>query len=191
MDLIMELTDVDSASWQARNENPRFNFGAVLTSGDERAIPIAWARLLLPESWAPRHGHDAQRASLVLHMELSGANSTSAKAANLRTWQQRFAQALNLPTALAMFLVDHLGLDTRGDPATEAGLWLEASAVLTELVDIDGLKVVPGSPQLSQFTGYAVAEADGIDSEHLARAWLRTMSDSCLHLYGSTPGPSE
>jgi hypothetical protein len=185
MNFISELTDVGRASWRARNENPRFNFGAILTSGDEDATPIAWARLLLPESWAPRYGHDARRASLVLHVELSGANGASAKAANLLTWQQRFAQALKLPTALATFLVDDLGLDASGDPPTEAGLWLEASAVLTELVDIDGLTVVPGSPQLSDFTGYAVAVADGLDGERLALAWLRMMSDSCLHIDGS------
>lgn len=185
MDLIRELTDVGTASWQARNENPRFNFGAVLTSGGEDVTPIAWARLLLPERWAPRYGHDSRVTSLVLQVELGGTDGTSAEAASLAIWQQRFARALRLPTALAAFLVDNLDLQTSGDPPAEVALWLEASTSLTELVDIDGLGVVAGSPQLSDFTGYAVAEADGQDRGRLALAWLRIMCDSCLHLDGS------
>jgi len=185
MDLISELTEVGNTSWQARNENPRFNFGGVLTSGGEEITPIAWARLLLPESWAPRHGHDARRASLVLHIELDGPDDAPPNAASLVSWHQCFAQALRLPMVLAAFLEEGLSLSTSADPPTEVALWLEASTVLTELVDIDGLGVVPGSPQSSEFTGYAVAATDGQDRDSLALTWLRTMCDSRLHLTSS------
>jgi hypothetical protein len=185
MDFIRELTQVDSASWQPRNENPRFNFAAVLTSGSDDVTPRAWARILLPESWAPRYGHDAERASFVLHVELSGADGSAPRPRKLAIWQQRFAFALRLPTGLAAFLADELSLETAGDPPLEMALWLDASKKLMELVDIDGSSVVPGSPQRGDFTGYAIAESDGRDSERLAATWLRTMCDSSLHLRDS------
>ena len=65
MDLVAELTDVSNETWKARDERPRFNFGAVLAGDDENEVPAAWARLLLPESRSSHFGRDPRYADLV------------------------------------------------------------------------------------------------------------------------------
>jgi hypothetical protein len=56
MDLVAELADVTGKTWRSRDERPRFNFAAVLAGDDENEVPAAWARLLLPETWASHFG---------------------------------------------------------------------------------------------------------------------------------------
>lgn len=111
MELISDLTDVADMTWRARDENPRFNFGAALAS--------------------------------------------------------------------------NLGLTTSSDPKAEIAIWLKAHGTsLTELVDIEGMTVIPGSPQSNWFMAFAVADAAGQREEALARTWLGQLCDSALHLDG-------
>ena len=62
MDFIAELTSVTGKTWKAREDRPRFNFGAALVGDDETEDPAAWARLLLPQSWASHFGRDPRYA---------------------------------------------------------------------------------------------------------------------------------
>ena len=181
MDLVAELTDVTGKTWKARGEHPRFNFGAVLAGDDESEIPAAWARLLLPESWASRFGRDPRYADLVLYVEPGTAQASKVSSARLAAWHQRFARAIRLPAALARYLTSDLGLATSSDPAAQIAIWLKARGTsLTELVDVDGFTVLPGS-QPNWFIGLAMADQDGQDANGLARTWVREMCDS-MHL---------
>ncbi len=183
MDLVAELTDVTNETWKARDERPRFNFGAVLAGDDENEVPAAWARLLLPESWSSHFGRDPRYADLVLYVEPGMGQASKVSAAGLAAWHQRFTRTVRLPAALARYLTSDLGLATSSDPATQIAIWLRARGTsLTELVDVDGFTIVPGS-QPNWFTGLAMADQDGQDANALARTWVGEVCDS-MHLDG-------
>jgi hypothetical protein len=103
-------------------------------------------------------GRDPRYADLVVHIEPGGGKASQVSPASLTVWHRRFTQALTIPSSLASFLASDLGLATSSDPPAEIALWLTAHGnSLTELVDIDGLTVVPGS-QPSWFTALALDE---------------------------------
>jgi hypothetical protein len=185
MDLVRELTEIGGgAIWTARDDTPPFNFGAVLAPPDTEEPPVAWARVLLPDSLTQQYGRDARCAYLVLYVEPRTGAGTPAPAASLVSWHQRFSGALKLPAALAAFLDDDLGLATADDPAAEVGVWLRAPHALTELVEVDAFDTVAGSPQSNWFMGFAIASPDGEQVSEAALAWLRQMCDFSLHLDG-------
>jgi hypothetical protein len=183
MDLVRELTEIGrGATWTARDDNPPFNFGAVFAVPDTAEAPVAWARVLLPESSTQRYGRDVRCAYLVLYVEPRTGAGAPAPPASLISWYQRLSGALKLPAALAAFLVDDLGLSTPADPPAEVGVWLKAPHALTELVEVDAFDTVAGSPQSNWFIGFAISSPDGEQASEAALAWLRQMCDSSLHL---------
>jgi hypothetical protein len=183
MDLVAELTDVTGKTWKARDEHPRFNFGAILAGDDESEVPAAWARVLLPESWASHFGRDPRYANLVLYIEPGMGQAGNVSPAGLASWYQRFARAALLPAVLARYLTSDLGLATSDHPAAEIAIWLKArGASLTELVDVNDFTVVPGA-QANWFIGLAAADQEGQDADSLARTWVAEMCDS-MHLDG-------
>jgi hypothetical protein len=183
MHLVRALTDVrESAVWRAWDDSPRFNFGAILCPPDSEEAPVAWARLLIPEASTRRYGRDARCAYLVLYVEPRTGAGTPAPAAGLVAWYHRFSESLRVPAALVNFLRQQLGLRTSNDPVAEVGIWLNAPRALTEMIDTDGFKPVPGSLQSNCFTGFAMADPDGQPVVGMAEAWLRQMCDSSLHL---------
>jgi hypothetical protein len=183
MNLIAELADVTGKTWKAWDEHPRFNFGAVLASDDETEVPAAWARLLLPESWASHFGRDPRYANLVLFIEPGLAQVSEVSPASLAAWHRRFTLAIRIPPALGEYLTSDLGLATSSDPAAEVAIWLKArGASLMELVDVDGFNIVPGT-QANWFIGLAGANQEGRDANGLARTWVAEMCDS-MHVDG-------
>ena len=183
MDLVRELTEIgEGVIWTARDDNPPFNFGAVLAPPDTEEALVAWARLLLPDSLTQQYGRDARCAYLVLYAEPRTGAGTPPPAASLLSWYQRLTGALKLPASLAAFLLNDLGLPTADDPAAEVGVWLKAPQSLTELIEVDAFNAVAGSPQTNWFMGFAIASPDGEQAPGTALAWLRQMCDSSLHL---------
>lgn len=184
MDLVRQLTHINpEATWKARDDNPPFNFGAVLAPpGQEEQAPVGWARILLPESLTRRYGRDARSAYLVLYVEPRTADGRPAPLASLASWHQRLSMALQLPGAVAGFLADDLGLATAADPAAQIGVWLKTPHHLTELVEVDAFDSVPGSAQSNWFMGFAVSSRQGEPVSDVALAWLRQLCDSALHL---------
>lgn len=183
MDLVHELTEVQGgAVWTARDDNPPFNFGAVLAQPTAEEAPVAWARVLLPETITRMYGRDARSAYFLLYVEPRTASRDPAEAASLVGWHQRLSGALALPTAFAALLADDLALPTSNDPPTGVGIWLKAPRALTELVEVDAFDVVEGSPQSNWFMGVAIASPDGEQLSEMVQAWLRQMCDSSLHL---------
>ncbi len=182
MDLLRELTQIpEDALWIARDDNPPFNFAAVLAPPDTEEPPVAWARILLPENLTRQYGRDSRCAYLVVYAEPRTTAGTPAPAASLASWHQRLSAVLKLPAALAGFLADDLRLPTADEPAAEVGVWLKAPRALTELVEVDAFDTVAGSPQSNWFMGFAIAGPDGEQMSETALAWLRQMCDSSLH----------
>lgn len=183
MDLVRSLTyDYQGRVWIAWDDNPRFNFGAILSLPDSKEAPAAWARLLLPQESTRRYGRDPRCAYLVLYVEPRTRPGASAPAQSLVTWYERFAKSLRVPAAMVNFLRQELGLSTSNDPLAEIGVWLKAPRAMTELVDIDGFESVPGSAQLNWSMGFAMADPEGRPATGTAEAWLQHMCDSSLHL---------
>ena len=58
---------------------------------------------------------------------------------------------LQLPGAIAALLSGELGLAILGEPPAQAGIRLEATRDIADLVDIPGLAALPGAHRLSQF----------------------------------------
>lgn len=184
MDLVRELTEIGKDMiWTARDDNPPFNFGAVLAPpGTEEEAPVAWARVLLPKGLTQQYGRDARCAYLVLYVEPRTGAGAPASAASLLRWYQRVSAALKLPAALTALLVDDLGLPTTNDPPAEVGIWLKAPHALTDLVEVDAFDTVAGSPLTNWFMGFAIGGPDGEEAAGTALAWLQQMCDSSLHL---------
>jgi hypothetical protein len=110
--------------WKAWDERPRFNFGAVL--GDDGNQPsAAWARLLLPETWASHFGRAPQYASLVLYTELRTPPEGGVVPAWLSDWHRRFAWAARLPAAWAGYLSSDSAWPPQVTPAAEVAVWLK------------------------------------------------------------------
>ena len=181
-DVLAELTTVNPDDrWTPWDGHGRFNFGAVLGSGDETA-PVAWARLLLPQADTLSFGYDPRSAVFILHVYPRGPNGNPAPAANLASWHNRFVRALAIPGAQAAFLTQDLGLAATGDQPAQAGVYLDAPHSMTELVDTQDLSSLPGSPASSWFMGWAISSPDGQQAPELAREWLVQMCDNTLHV---------
>lgn len=186
-DVLAELATVNpDDKWTPWDGHGRFNFGAVLGSGDETA-PVAWARLLLPQADTLPFGYDPGSAVFILHVYPRSPDGDPAPAANLASWRNRFARALAIPGAQAAFLTRDLGLATTGDQPAQAGVYLDAPRSMTELVDTEDLKALPGSPASSWFMGWAISSPDGQQAPDLAREWLVQMCDSTLHVDAYEP----
>jgi hypothetical protein len=183
MDLVRELTEIRrDAVWTARDDNPPFNFGAVLAVPGTEEAPVAWARVLLPETMTRMYGRDARSAYMVLYAEPRTTFGSPAEAASLASWHQHLSAALKVPGAFAGLLDDDLGLPATNDPPAAVSIWLKAPRALTELVEVENFDVVAGSPQSNWFMGVAIASPEGVQSPDLIQAWLRQMCDSSLHL---------
>jgi hypothetical protein len=89
-----------------------------------------------------RHGRVEGYALLVVHFEPHGADGKAAQPASPSSWR-RFERALQLPGAFAALLSGELGLATSGEPPAQAGIRLEATRDMTELLDITDLTTLP------------------------------------------------
>jgi hypothetical protein len=188
MGLITELSHVDAGfSWTPWGGHGRINVEAVLTGENDEEAPAASALLLLPEIGTSRYGRDSRYAELVLDIEPRSPDGSPAAPGGLAAWHGRFTRALNLPAVLARFLSDELGLIPADDPPAQAGVWLNASRSMSELIDVGQLKPVKGAMGSNQFMGWAVADPGGDPAEATAVDWLTQMCDHTLHLDGYEP----
>ncbi|SRR6266542_1977763 len=188
MELISRLGDIGKdARWRPWGGHGRINMEAALASENEDEAPVASALLLLPEVGMSAYGRDTRYAELVLDIELRDANGDPAPAMTLPVLHDRFVRALALPEALAGFLTQSLGLATADDPPSQAGVWLKTPRSMTEVVDTEGFKSLPGSPASNWFAGWAIADPGGQPAELAAVEMLRQMCDYTLHLDGYEP----
>ena len=182
-DLVGALTSAGGLTWKTYAGEGRMTLQAILSGDDHEAAPAAAALLNLPASGAAGPGYDAQYAEFVLYVEPRSPDGGPAPAASLAAWLRRFTLALAVPAALAGFLARDIGLATLDDPPAQAGLWLTATQPgMPELVDAAQLEAVPGSTQVSTFTGYVLADPAGEPAAAAARELLTRMCDLTLQL---------
>jgi hypothetical protein len=189
MGLLSALSAIDNgATWVSLPGHGRWLLEAALTVADEdqTSAPVAEARLLLPEADMPaRAGTEPNSAELILHIEPRTKEGKPAPSAGLAEWQDRFGRMLELPSILAQFLTNDLGLATSDDPPAKLALSMETpNGPLTDLVDIGDLKPLTGGQVMNQFTGWAVAESDGKSTGGTARDLTGQMCEEALALDG-------
>jgi hypothetical protein len=173
-ELLADLTQAgQDAVWARQATSTSSIIDMVLGDG------VASARLELPDG-IRRHGRVEGYALLVVHAEPRGADGTPAPPASPSSWRRRFERALQLPAAFAAFLPGELGLTTSGEPPAQAGIRLEASRDMTDLVDITGLAALPGAQRLSQFMAYLTACPDGGSAVSAADKMTRQMLEEAL-----------
>jgi hypothetical protein len=173
------------AEWKSWGGNGRNTFTAILA--DDEAVPVAMARLLPPVAGTSFAGRDSHMAELILWVEPRASGGGPARAASLAVWRDRLALVLAVPEVFADFLTEELGLATSREPPAQAGVTLDAAQAITELVDTEGLELVPGSTVSTWFMAWAVADPDGETASALVRQWLTQMCDSTLNLNGYEP----
>jgi hypothetical protein len=188
MGLVSRLTHIPrGGKWRPLAGRGRIYLEAMLTGGSQGAALIASASLLLPDPSTSGYGHDPRYARFVLEIEMLDAQGHPARAMPLAALHDRFTRTLAVPSALAAFLADDLGLGTSGDPPSQVGLWLQTPRAMAEIVDSEDLKPLPGSPQSNSFTGWALADPAGEPAPVVAVELLRQMCDYTLNLDGYEP----
>lgn len=97
-------------------------------------------------------------------------------------WSQRFSLALAVPGAFAGFLDKELGLATSNEPPAQLGVWLRSYQPLTAMIDVAGLRTLPGVSPSNHFIGWTVADPGGRPVAGAARGLIVQMCEYTLHL---------
>jgi len=102
----------------------------------------------------------------------------------LSIWYNRFRLAFTIPEAFRRNLTEAMKLRTFGQPPAEAGIWLSSPHSLLDIVDIEDLHIIPGSPASNWFIGFAMADPGGEPARQIAADFLDQLCDYTLHLDG-------
>jgi hypothetical protein len=146
-------------------------------------VPLALALFIPAVGDVPPYGRDGQSATLLLYVEPRTVDGQVPSAKNLATWSRRFSQALALPGAFVDFLNGELGATTSNDPPAQCGVWLQSGhQPLTVMVEIEGLRLLPGRSPSSQFIGWTVATPDGKPAATVSRELIVQLCEYELHL---------
>jgi hypothetical protein len=183
--LITALTNVEPGmSWKnLAGHGPRTLEAALTASQDPLdGVPAASALSLPPTVGGSLSGRDNRLATLMIYVEPRTAAGHVPPASDLATWSRRFSLALTMPRAFAGFLDEDLGSATSNEPPAQLGIWLQAYQSLTEMVDTDGLQMLPGSSPSNQFIGWTFADPDGKAPAGAARELLVQLCEYTLHL---------
>jgi len=186
--LLEALTEIEPGmSWKnLAGHGPR-TLEAALTLDEDplQGVPVASALFLPPIAGESLYGRSGQAATLILYVEPRKANGQAAASSNLAAWHRRFCQALAVPGAFADFLATDLALPTCDEPSAQLGIWLDSHQhPLTAMIDIEGLRVLPGSWQSNQFMGWAFASDEGRAPSETARDLITQLCEYTLHLDG-------
>lgn len=192
---IYELTEIPkTATWRHRGTQRRSWLEADLTVEDEAQVPAASAQLFLPEDGLPLAGLQQGCAQLTLHVDHLPDTARMINTATAREedvpviqglpyWRRRIEASLALPGALDGWLRHQLGLETSG--LAQFGIMLQAGQSIKEMVDPGGIRALSSPYTLSQFTGWAVADAEGKTTGEMATQMMLDLSERVLHLDGS------
>jgi hypothetical protein len=183
--LIEGLTTVEpGASWKnLAGHGPR-TLEAALTASENpmEGVPVASALFLPPTAGEALYMRNGNAATLILYVEPRTADGQLPPASILTTWARRFSLALAVPSTFADFLDSDLGLATSNDPPAQLGIWLQSHQSLTVMVNIDGLRALPGSSPSNQFMGWTFAYPDGKSTAGVARDLMIQLCEYELHL---------
>jgi len=165
--------------WTQWSTNVVSAIDAVLTTGGEEDA-IASARLELPDK-LPRFGRDARFAMLILHFEPARKDASPPPAAP-DVWEERLVWTLDLPQALSQFATSELGLTAYGEPPAQVAVRLEAQEDMAEMIDVAGMKQLPGRPNTAQGIGYFIASRDGDPAEDAAKRMVTDVLRYALNI---------
>lgn len=183
--MVAALTDVEPGmSWKnLAGHGPR-TLEAALTASPAplEGVPAASALFLPPMAGESLYGRDGRAATLILYVEPRTADGQVPPASDLATWSRRFSLALAVPRAFADFLDGYLGLATSNEPPAQLGVWLQSYQPLTDMVDTDGLRMLPGSSPSNQFIGWILADPYGKSAAGTARDLIVQLCEYTLHL---------
>jgi hypothetical protein len=183
--LVEGLTAVDPGmSWKSLAGHGPRTLEAALTGYENpmEGAPVASALFLPPTAGESLYGRNGKSATLILYIEPRTADGRVPAASDLLTWSRRFGLALAVPSAFAEFLDSNLRLATSNDPPAQLGIWLQSYQPLTVMVDIDGLRMLPGSSPSNQFMGWTFADPDGKSAAGVARDLMIQLCEYTLHL---------
>lgn len=171
-------------SWKnLAGHGPRTLEAALTASQDAlEGAPAASALFLPPTAGESLYGRDGRSATLILYVEPRTADGQLPPPSDLACWSQRFSLALAVPGAFAGFLDKELGLATSNEPPAQLGVWLKSYQPLTVMVDIAGLRMLPGSSPSNQFIGWTFADPGGKPVAEAARDLIVQMCEYTLHL---------
>jgi hypothetical protein len=181
------LTDVaPGASWKNLAGNGRRMLEAALTAdvNPMEGVPIAHARFLPPVTGASLYGRDSESATLILYVEPMTSEGRVPPPSGLATWHRRFTLALAAPGTFATFLSTEFGLGAPETPRPQLGIWLKSYQPLTTMVDVQGLRILPGAWPSNQFLGWAFATPGGSSIADTSRDLLTHLCEDELHLDG-------
>jgi len=189
-DLVMTLTPIEhNTRWQKWAGHGRTNHEAlVFTQIDQQEEPAAWARILMPEpqnsmaSW-----RDPDSATFLVHVPRRNRTVPMPPPLDLTDLHRLLMLTLDLPSALAHFLRDDLGLSTAGKEPTSAAVWMDSPDALCNYVSIGECQPLPGSPSFPRFESYAVLDHMGVTVSEMAIEWIRQMCDDALHFDNYEP----
>jgi hypothetical protein len=196
LELISGLTVIgDGVIWRPRATSRRSWLEADLTRPDSEEIPVASAKLLLPEQGPGLFGTDRKCAELSLHVDLIQSHElliTVREGQESKPviqqppyWREQFERALTLPGELEGFLRQDLGLTTGNDPQAEFGVHLKTQGPLSEIVSAGTIKALPAPYIVSEYNGYAIADAAGETEQEVAGTIMLDLAERVLHLDGS------
>lgn len=132
---------------------------------------MASARLEVPDR-RPCYGRDRRCAMLILHVEPHDTEGAFAPTEKPEVWANRFACALEIPEILARFL-GGLSLRTSGEPPAQLGVRLQSPGDIAEMIDITGLKQLPGGQHSSEVISFLIAEPNGSTAKDAAIAMMK------------------
>ncbi|MGH3155136.1 MAG: hypothetical protein ACRDNF_00960, partial [Streptosporangiaceae bacterium] len=97
-------------------------------------------------------------------------------------WERRLDWALSLPRVFAEFLSGELHLKLSGEPPAQVSVRLEAPKDMAEMIDVTGMKRLPGMPNKAQAIGYFSASPDGIPVAEAAKRMVTDVLRYALHI---------
>jgi hypothetical protein len=184
-DLVDALTDVEpGTSWKSLAGHGPRTLEAALTVSENpmNGVPTASALFLPPTAGEALYGRNGRSATLILYVEPRTADGQVPPASDLITWARRFSLALAAPRAFADFLDGDLEVATSNEPSAQLGVWLQSYQPLTVMVNIDGLRMLPGSSPSNQFIGWTFADPDGKPAADASRDLIVQLCEYTLHL---------
>jgi len=185
-DLVAALTHVEGLRWHRYGDYPRSSFGAVLAQEDPEAeAPTAWAWFNPPPQPGVQIFHQEYGcADFIVAIEPRTGTGDDRPPAPLEFWYRWFVHSLSAPTSVHALLADELGLQTPGDPPVRVAVFMSAPEALTQLVEVETFRRVPGRQASREFLGGATADSPGQDARATAKAWIMQMCDRDLPLDG-------
>lgn len=170
----------DNLVWMNYSSNGRISNAAVLVRDDDQTLNyFAWSLLSLRDD---QRLSDPYFAELIVQVELRMKDGTVGAPLNFSSWHDLLKKSIQLVANFGEFLRRDAGVSTFSWPVAQLGIKFSAPVELSQMFETAGLKSIPGSPRMSQFSGYFVADDGGDSPSDVVWESLRSIADHALFL---------